>query len=326
MLGHCRANLFLLVLTLVLCSGLYPLVLWGIGQAAFRSQAEGSLLPGPDGKTVVGSRLIGQPFSKDEFFQPRPSAAAPAYNAAASGASNWAVSQPLLRDRVARALGPIVKYRSGAKKGQPVGPDIEKWFQGHPSDYAATWAKDHTGLAEQWIKDNTDAVALFLGRPVATVKDQPGDTAKEFFPAHAKQHPGSWPTVEDFTDAAGQTAKRIKPVREGTDIQAYLFDVWLQEHRDADLEQVPADLVMASASGLDPHITLKNAHYQLERVVAAWAEKTKADPAVIRKQIERILEEKTESPLGGLAGVPLVNVLEVNLSLSERVPRLKTTH
>ena len=70
--------------------------------------------------TPIGSRLIAQPFTEDEYFQPRPSAVS--YNGAASGATNWAASNYLLRDRVARMLGPIVKYRSGSKKGEPVGP------------------------------------------------------------------------------------------------------------------------------------------------------------------------------------------------------------
>src|SRR5947209_17259675 len=106
MFAHLRANLWLLILSLLICCVLYPLVLLGIGQSIFHNQAEGSLIIGPDGKPV-GSRLIAQPFSKDEYFQPRPSAAS--YNAAASGASNWGASNYALRDRVARALGPIVK-------------------------------------------------------------------------------------------------------------------------------------------------------------------------------------------------------------------------
>ena len=109
-----------------ICCGIYPLALWAIGQTVFPFQANGSLLTGPDG-TVVGSRLIAQPFTKDEYFQPRPSAAS--YNASASASSALAPSNYLLRDRVARTLGPIVKYRAGAKSGQLVAPDIEAWFQ-----------------------------------------------------------------------------------------------------------------------------------------------------------------------------------------------------
>ena len=132
MSSHLRANLWLLVLTVLLCSVLYPLVLLGIGQTVFHNKAQGSLLdakgqPVTDEKDAVGSRLIAQPFTADEYFQPRPSAAS--YNAAASGPSNLAGNNYLLRDRVARQLGPIVKYASGSKKGQPVAPDIESWFQ-----------------------------------------------------------------------------------------------------------------------------------------------------------------------------------------------------
>src|SRR5208282_2128390 len=124
MLRHLFANLWLLVVTLLLCSVLYPLALWIVGQTLFHSKAEGSLVLGKDGKPI-GSRLIGQPFSKDEYFQPRPSATSPSYNAAASGASNWAASNYKLRDRVARQLGPMVRYQ----KGDPVGPDVENWFK-----------------------------------------------------------------------------------------------------------------------------------------------------------------------------------------------------
>jgi K+-transporting ATPase ATPase C chain len=120
----------------------------------------------------------------------------------------------------------------------------------------------------------------------------------------------------------GKTEKSMQRVEKSPEIQGVFFDMWRQEHPDVDLEEVPADLVMASASGLDPHITMKNAHYQLDRVVKAWADKTGADPKHVRQQITRILEEKSESPLGGLVGLPLVNVLEVNLALAERLPRL----
>src|SRR5262249_21882254 len=153
MLGHIRANLLLLILSLVICSVLYPLVLLGIGQVVFPDQAQGSLVKDARG-TVVGSRLVGQPFTSDGYFQPRPSAVS--WNGAGSGASNWGSDNYLLRDRVARALGPIVKYRGGSKKGQLVGPDVEEWFredrfQGQPG-IVAQWAAAHGNLATAWVK------------------------------------------------------------------------------------------------------------------------------------------------------------------------------
>src|SRR5262249_52639294 len=130
----------------------------------------------------------------------------------------------------------------------------------------------------------------------------------------------SWPKLSD--DA-------------GWSVPAVFFDMWRQEHPTLELEPVPADMVMASGSGLDPHITLKNALYQARRRVAgAWADKLlkerklSADAArrkgieeKVHQEIVRLLNERASAPLGGLAGVPLVNVLEVNLALRERVGR-----
>src|ERR1700740_2522367 len=137
-------SVLLLGFTLVICCGVYPLVVWAIGQTLFPEQANGSLLHGPDG-TIVGSRLIAQPFTKDEYFQPRPSAAS--YDASASASSTYAASNYLLRNRVATVLGPIVKYKSGPKADQLVAPDIESWFQqdkflGNPH-LVAQWADLH---------------------------------------------------------------------------------------------------------------------------------------------------------------------------------------
>jgi potassium-transporting ATPase KdpC subunit len=83
-------------------------------------------------------------------------------------------------------------------------------------------------------------------------------------------------------------------------------------------KEVPADLVMASGSGLDPHITLKNAYYQLDRVADAWAKKTGGRPDEVRKEIEFLLKQKASAPFGGLAGVELINVLEMNVELRDR--------
>src|SRR5258708_28365391 len=107
MFRYLAKSLLLLALTVVICCIIYPLLIWGIGQVFFPSQANGSLLKGPHGN-IVCSKLIAQPFTKYEYFQPRPSAAH--CGASASAASTYAASNYLLRNRVATALGPIVKY------------------------------------------------------------------------------------------------------------------------------------------------------------------------------------------------------------------------
>jgi K+-transporting ATPase ATPase C chain len=82
----------LLLLTLV--TGVaYPLLVTGIAQAVFSSQAQGSLIV-KDGK-VVGSKLIGQPFDDPKYFWSRPSATSPfADNAGSSTGSNLSPTNP----------------------------------------------------------------------------------------------------------------------------------------------------------------------------------------------------------------------------------------
>lgn len=72
----------------LLVGGLYPLAVWGLGQAAFPHQANGSLVTAADG-VVLGSSLLGQSFSGKRYFNPRPSAAGAAgYDPTASGGTN----------------------------------------------------------------------------------------------------------------------------------------------------------------------------------------------------------------------------------------------
>jgi K+-transporting ATPase ATPase C chain len=114
MFRYLSKSIVLLVFSVIICCVVYPSVVWVIGQVFFPFQANGSLLKGPDGK-VVGSRLIAQPFTKDEYFQPRPSAAS--YDASASAASTYAASNYLLRNRVAGTLDQLSNIRAGRKPG-----------------------------------------------------------------------------------------------------------------------------------------------------------------------------------------------------------------
>jgi K+-transporting ATPase ATPase C chain len=332
MLQHISKSLWFLFFSVVILCGIYPAVLWAIGQTFFHFQANGSILQGPDGK-AVGSLLVAQPFTKDEYFQPRPSAAS--YDASASASSTLAASNYMLRNRVAAALGPIVKYKSGAKAGQLVGPDIEAWFQGDRfggqphivaqwadlhnavaaawvtgdpthAAYVGTWAKSHPDIVSQWVKNNP-----------GTPQPKAADLGVLFFENFSKDHPGRFPSAVTASKN-GKSTTSIQPIKEGSDIQANFFDMWRQEHADADLQDVPGDMVTTSGSGLDPHITLENAEYQLDRVSSKWAQDTKQDPAKVRQQIEAIIQDKAFAPFGGLAGERMINVLEVNLELRKR--------
>ena len=127
-----------------------------------------------------------------------------------------------------------------------------------------------------------------------------------------------FPSAVTQTGTDGKSQTSIQPVKDGSDIQANFFDMWRQEHSDADLQDIPGDLVTASGSGLDPHITLANAEFQLDRVASKWATNTHRDATSVHSEIDQILQNNVFAPFGGLAGEKLVNVLEVNLELCKR--------
>jgi potassium-transporting ATPase KdpC subunit len=177
-----------LVLAIV-CCGLYPLVVVGISQALFRDKANGSLILDNDG-AVRGSKLLGQGFTGEKYFHPRPSAAGNGYDAANSGGSNLGPTSQKLNDAIKDR---ITAYRAenGLKEGDPV----------------------------------------------------------------------------------------------------------------------PADAVTASGSGLDPHISVKNAELQLARVAKARS--------VDVDRLRELIKQNTDPADLGLLGEPGVNVLRLNCTLDQ---------
>ena len=108
-----------IAITLVMCiiTGLiYPGVVTGLAQVLFSHQANGSLVS-VNGR-VVGSALIGQPFTKPEYFHPRPSAAGNGYDPLNTGGTNKGPTDRKLADTlIAQAVDSVVK-NDGAVKGR----------------------------------------------------------------------------------------------------------------------------------------------------------------------------------------------------------------
>jgi len=108
------------IATTVLLGLLYPLLVTGLAQLIFPNQANGQLIRGKDG-VVVGSRLIGQPFSGPGYFHSRPSAAGAAgYDASASSGSSLGPTNAQL---IARVNGDVAKLQA-ENPGTPIPVDM----------------------------------------------------------------------------------------------------------------------------------------------------------------------------------------------------------
>ena len=191
-LTEIRGAVMATVILALVCCGFYPLVVFGIGQTLFHDRANGSLLLDRTG-SVRGSRLLGQQFTSEKYFQSRPSAAGSGYDAASSSGSN---------------LGP---------------------------------------------------------------------------------------TSQKLNDALTQ---RIADYRTQNNLETNA--------------PVPADAVTSSGSGLDPHITLRNAGLQAPRVA-----KARHIPVA---QVLALVRANTDPAAFGILGDPGVNVLPLNLALDELPP------
>jgi K+-transporting ATPase ATPase C chain len=176
-------SLIAIALATLLFGFVYPLVMTGFAQVAFKNKANGSLIT--RNGVVVGSRLAAQAFTSPKYFQSRPSATAPAYNAGATTFANLGPTSPDLAKNVKAAAAAILKLEGPYNPGLAIGdipvdavttsasgidPDISPANAALQSRRVA--AVRHLPLAtvQKLIHDSTDGRSLgFFGEPGVNV-------------------------------------------------------------------------------------------------------------------------------------------------------------
>lgn len=148
------------VVTTIIFGVAYPYLVTGIAQLVFKDKADGQLIK-KDGH-VLGSRIIGQPFSDPKYFHSRPSTAGTGYDAASSGGSNLAPTNKKLTDRVTGD--------ATAEQTDHPGVDI-------PVDLV-------TASASGLDPDITPAAAEFQVTRIASVRHLPESVVRELVAKH----------------------------------------------------------------------------------------------------------------------------------------------
>lgn len=159
MKSHVITALLYTAVTAVLLGIGYPLLITGVAQLAFHDKANGQLLT-RNGR-IIGSQLIGQPFTGPGYFHSRPSAAGTGYDASASSGSNLAPTNKTLIDRVSAS----VKSESAS---DPVPIDLV------------------TASASGLDPDISPAAALFQIRRIARERRIPEPALQQLVLAHTR--------------------------------------------------------------------------------------------------------------------------------------------
>lgn len=178
-MSELRPALVLFALLSLLTGFLYPLVVTGIGQVAFPSQANGSEIA--VGERAIGSRLLGQPFSDSKYFWSRPSATAPQpYNGAASSGSNQGPLNPALASAVKDRVAALHAAYPGNTAPVPIdlvtasGSGLDPHISPAAAEYQAARVARIRGVPEQQVLDLVQEATVgrtfgILGEPRVTV-------------------------------------------------------------------------------------------------------------------------------------------------------------
>src|SRR5215467_11633128 len=180
--SHIRGAVVSTIVLAIVCSGLYPLIVFGISQALFRDKANGSLIVDPNGM-AHGSKLLAQGFTADKYFHPRPSAAGNGYDAANSSGSNLGPTSQKLNDAIKDRIA-TYRTENGLKDGDPVpadavtasGSGLDPHISPQNAELQIPRVARARGMAEEKVRDlvrqNTDQRDLgVFGEPGVNVLD-----------------------------------------------------------------------------------------------------------------------------------------------------------
>ena len=112
-LRHLVTSVLYTVVTVIVLGLIYPVVIWGLGTLLFHHQAGGSLIVDAKG-AVIGSELVGQNFTKPQYFQGRPSAAGKGYDPTSTSGTNYGPTSKKLIDATKSAIDALKKANPGA--------------------------------------------------------------------------------------------------------------------------------------------------------------------------------------------------------------------
>jgi K+-transporting ATPase ATPase C chain len=285
---HLVALRAVLVLTVVL--GLaYPLAMTAVAQIpGLRSQAQGSIAHGPDGRPV-GSTLIGQQFTDAAgkpipwYFQTRPSAAGAGYDPTASSASNLGpedVVDTLPSDPADPSSGKQSLLTRICQRSKEIG--ILEGVDGSrpyctPDGVGAVLSVFRTGGLTGQV---TRVVSLNQACPTVA-----------FLVAYDNV------PVECATPGADYSKGVVTPIRGNASAQPAVLP----------------DAVTASGSGLDPDISPAYARLQAPRVAR--------ERGIPQNTVVRLIDANTTGRPLGVLGEPVVNVLHLNLALDRDYPK-----
>lgn len=122
------------------------------------------------------------------------------------------------------------------------------------------------------------------------------------------------PSAADY-DPTGVSGSNLAPSNPELRAQARATSEQIQAREKVTADEIPVDLIAASGSGIDPHISPAGARIQVERVARARG--------LQPDQIMAVVEDHTEGPVAGILGATRVNVLELNIDLDAKWPNTR---